>query len=56
MSKLRQRLNNSIEASKIEIDNENIQENIRLIKNNWMLVLLHWKIWCIIEYLLLKVF
>jgi hypothetical protein len=32
MSKLRQRLNNYIEASKIEINNENIQETVRLIK------------------------
>ena len=32
MSKLKQRLNNYIEASKIEINNENIQETIRLIK------------------------
>jgi len=32
MSRLKQRLNNSIEASKIEINNENIQETNRLIK------------------------
>ena len=32
MSKLKQMLNNYIEASKIEINNENIQETIRLIK------------------------
>jgi hypothetical protein len=32
MSKLKQRLNNYIEASKIEINNENIQETVRLIK------------------------
>jgi len=32
MSKLKQRLNNYIEASKIEINNEDIQETIRLIK------------------------
>ena len=32
MSRLKQRLNNSIEASKIEINNENIQETNRLIQ------------------------
>jgi hypothetical protein len=32
MSKLKQRLNNYIEESKIEINNENIQETVRLIK------------------------
>ena len=32
MSRLKQKLNNSIEASKIEINNENIQETNRLIK------------------------
>jgi len=32
MSKLKQKLNNYIEASKIEINNENIQETVRLIK------------------------
>ena len=32
MSKVKQRLNNSIEASKIEINNENIQETNRLIQ------------------------
>jgi hypothetical protein len=32
MSRLKQRLNNSIEASKIKINNENIQETNRLIK------------------------
>jgi hypothetical protein len=32
MSKVKQRLNNSIEASKIKINNENIQETNRLIK------------------------
>ena len=32
MSKVKQRLVNSIEASKIEINNEDIQQTIRLIK------------------------
>lgn len=32
MSKLKQRLHNSVEASKIEINNENIQETNRLIQ------------------------
>jgi hypothetical protein len=32
MSKVKQRLNNYIEASKIEINNENIQETNRLIQ------------------------
>ena len=32
MSKVKQRLNNSIEASKIEINNEDIQETNRLIQ------------------------
>jgi len=32
MSRLKQRLNNSIEASKIKINNENIQETNRLIQ------------------------
>ena len=32
MSKLKQKLNNYIEASKIEINNENIQETNRLIQ------------------------
>ena len=32
MSRLKQRLNNSIEASKIEINNENIEETNRLIQ------------------------
>ncbi len=32
MSKLKQKLNNYIEASKIEINNEDIQETIRLIQ------------------------
>ena len=32
MSKLKQRLHNSIEASKIEINNENIQETNILIQ------------------------
>ena len=36
MSKVKQRLNNYIEASKIEINNENIQEtDIFLYKNNY---------------------
>jgi hypothetical protein len=32
MSRLKQKLNNSIQASKIEINNKNIQETNRLIK------------------------